>query len=59
MLPDNMYTKNSYGVLTPSFDTVFWLKNDGKKWSRKKYFKIPQWPTKLPLPRAKKSAQEG
>ena len=48
------YTKNSYGDLTQ-----FGLKNDGEKWSRKNYFKIPQWPSELLLPSAKKSAQKG
>ena len=37
----------------------FWLKNDGEKWSRKKYFKIQWWPSELLLPSAKKSAQKG
>ena len=37
----------------------FWLKNDGEKWSRKKYFKIPRRPSELLLPSAKKSAQKG
>ena len=26
----------------------FWLKNDGEKWSRKKYFEIPRWPSEIP-----------
>ena len=26
----------------------FWLKNDGEKWSRKNYFEIPRWPSKIP-----------
>jgi hypothetical protein len=26
----------------------FWLKNDGEKWPRKKYFEIPRWPSKIP-----------
>jgi hypothetical protein len=26
----------------------FWLKNDGEKWSRKIYFKIPRWPSEIP-----------
>ena len=37
----------------------FRLKNDGEKWSRKNYFKIPRWPSELLLPSAKKSAQKG
>ena len=39
-----------------NFDS--WIKNDGEKWSRKKYFKIPRWPSELLLPSAKKSAQK-
>ena len=31
----------------------FWLKNDGEKWSRKKYFKIPWWPSEVLLSSAK------
>ena len=26
----------------------FWLKNDDEKWSRKKYFEIPRWPSEIP-----------
>ena len=39
------------------FDTI--LGNDDEKWSRKKYFEIPRWPSELLLPSAKKSAQKG
>ena len=35
------------------------LKNDGEKWSRKKYFEILRWSSELLLPSAKKSAQKG
>ena len=37
----------------------FWLKNNGEKWSRKKYFEIPPAPIVLLLPSADKSAQKG
>ena len=39
-------------ILTEIWDH-FWLKNDGEKWSRKNYFKIPRWPSVLLLPSAK------
>jgi hypothetical protein len=26
----------------------FWLKNDGEKWPRKKYFEIPRAPSEIP-----------
>ena len=29
------------------FDTILGL-NDDEKWSRKKYFKIPRWPSEIP-----------
>jgi len=28
--------------------TIFWLKNDGEKWSRKNYFEIPRAPSDIP-----------
>ena len=39
--------------------TIFGLKNDGEKWSRKIYFEIPCAPSELLLPSAEKSAQKG
>ena len=36
---------------------MYWI--DGEKWSRKNCFKIPQLPSELLLPSAKKSAQKG
>ena len=39
-----------------NFDS--WIKNDGEKWSRKKYFKIPRWPSELLRPSAKKICLE-
>ena len=31
-----------------SKSTIFGLKNDGEKWSRKNYFEIPWWPSEIP-----------
>ena len=41
LLPDN-----TQKILTEIWHH-FWLKNDGEKWSRKKCFKIPRWPSEL------------